>query len=147
MFHYKGVCYHCVPNTLHSGEQLDIGGKQGQVTFTLIVLQCDFPFSLTADMTTVSADSTGFTADEDYDPPPRSGDRVTYGLLRSGMSQRYARGIAAKYKVGSDVTVYHNPKNHGDSLLNPHARWHYFPWLVAACIFALVWAIATGKVG
>lgn len=75
-----------------------------------------------------------------------SGSKVNYDLLASGMSQSYAQQIAAKYKVGQEVTVYYNPKNPADSMLNPHARWHYFPWLVALCILGLAWAIATGNV-
>jgi hypothetical protein len=75
-----------------------------------------------------------------------SGDKVNYDLLASGMSESYAQKIAAQYQVGQEVTVYYNPKNPADSMLNPQARWHYIPWVVAACIFGLAWAIATGVV-
>jgi hypothetical protein len=47
--------------------------------------------------------------------------------------------------VGSEVEVHYNPQNPGESVLRPHSRWHYLIWLVAAGMFTLAWAVATGR--
>jgi hypothetical protein len=77
-FVYAGAEYFCVPNTLSRGSTLTSGGFEGIVDFSLFVLQSDFPAALTADMTTVSADDTGYTADNDYPAPPSAGSKVTF---------------------------------------------------------------------
>ena len=63
------------------------------------------------------------------------------------MGEHTARKIANQYKVGSEVKVHYNPKNPGDAMVNPGTRWVYFPWLLAAAILIVAWAIATGRVG
>jgi hypothetical protein len=77
-FVYDGVEYFCLPNTFSRGTTLVSGGFEGTVDFTLFVNASDFPTSLTADMDTVSADETGYTADSDYPPPPSSGKKVIF---------------------------------------------------------------------
>ena len=77
-FVYDGAEYYCVPSTLERGQVLSVGGQQGEVKLTLLVLQSDFPRALTADMTNVSADDDTWTADSDYPQPPLSGKTVTF---------------------------------------------------------------------
>ena len=75
------------------------------------------------------------------------GDRVNLGITISATVPGLAQRTANKYPVGRAVTVYYNPENPGEAVLHPHSWLHYFPWLIAALMFTLVWAIATGRLG
>lgn len=76
-----------------------------------------------------------------------SGDRVTMGVKISASLPGIARRMAAKYPVGNEVDVYYNPQNISESVLQPHSRWHYLIWIIAACVLALAWAAGTGRLG
>jgi hypothetical protein len=73
-----------------------------------------------------------------------TGDRVRLGVIVSATLPGWAKRMAAQYPVGSEVEVYYNPQDPGESVLHPHSRLHYLLWLVAACMFALAWAVAAG---
>jgi hypothetical protein len=76
-----------------------------------------------------------------------SGDRIAMGITTSATSARPAERTAAKYPVGREVDVYYNPQVPSESVLRPGSRWHYIPWIAAACVLALAWAVATGRLG
>jgi hypothetical protein len=76
-----------------------------------------------------------------------TGDRLTIGVNVSATVPGFGERTAARYPVGTEVEVHYNPQNPGESVLHPHSRWHYLIWLVAAGMFALAWAVATGRLG
>lgn len=74
-----------------------------------------------------------------------SGDRVVIGVTTSATIPRFAKRTARKYPVGHEVDVFYNPESPGESVLEPYSRWHYLLWLMAAAMFTLAWAVATGR--
>ena len=75
------------------------------------------------------------------------GDRVTFGVVTSSSHSGVSQRLAARYPVGTEVDVHYNPKAPGESVLRPHSVLHYLLWVVAAAMFALAWAVATGRLG
>lgn len=75
-----------------------------------------------------------------------AGDRVTIGLVVSSSVQGVARHALRKYPEGSEVRVRYNPANPSEAVLHPFSAWSALIWLAAAGLFALAWAIATGKI-
>jgi hypothetical protein len=75
-----------------------------------------------------------------------TGDRVSLGVTIASTLPGMARRMAAKYKVGGRVQVYHNPKDPTDCCLNPRSHWYLLAWAVAIAMLTLAWAVATGRV-
>lgn len=75
------------------------------------------------------------------------GDRIVLAVRTSASFTALARGTARQYPVGAEVDVHYNPKNPGESVLYPYTRWHWLLWAIAAGLFGLAWAIATGRLG
>ncbi len=74
------------------------------------------------------------------------GDRLTMGVVVSSSIPGLSGRTAARYPVGSEVTVHYNPLSPGESVLNPHSALHQILWLIAAALFLLAWAMATGRI-
>lgn len=75
------------------------------------------------------------------------GDRLTMGVVVSSSVPGLAGRTASKYPVGSEVDVHYNPLSPGESVLHPRSAMHHIPWILAAALFALSWALATGRLG
>ncbi len=75
-----------------------------------------------------------------------TGDRVNFGVTISSTLPGLARRMAAKYKIGDEVEVYHNPQDPTDCCLNPHSHWYFLIWAAAMAVLTLAWAVATGRI-
>ena len=75
------------------------------------------------------------------------GDRITIGVTISSSLPRLAKRTLDRYPAGMKVPVHYNPEKPGESTLHPGSALHVFPWLAAAALFALAWAIGTGRLG
>lgn len=74
-----------------------------------------------------------------------TGGRLTMGVVISASFPGAANRTARRYPVGTEVQVHYNPQSPGESVLHPRSYWHYLLWLVAAVMFVLAWAVATGR--
>jgi hypothetical protein len=72
------------------------------------------------------------------------GDRLILGVTFSSTHRRVIDSQARHYPVGREVLVYYDPKNPGESVLQPRSAWHYLLWIIAAAIFALAWWVGMG---
>ena len=75
------------------------------------------------------------------------GDRLVLGVTTSSNLSSLAKCSANKYEVGSEVEVYYNPKSPGEACLFPRGKILILPWIVAAIMLTLAWAVATGRMG
>src|SRR5262249_45599526 len=73
-------------------------------------------------------------------------DRLRMGVTVSGTIAGMAKRTARYYPVGDEVTVYYNPKKPGDAVLHPYPSLFILPWLMAAAVLWLAWAVATGQI-
>lgn len=62
------------------------------------------------------------------------GEKIFYGQYGSGMRDKIQK-IADKYPAGKMVTVYYNPKNPGEAVLERGIRWSIFLALILGLIF------------
>jgi hypothetical protein len=70
-------------------------------------------------------------------------ERVAFGgLIRSAMPSFARRGIA-KYPAGSLVTVYYNPNEPSQAVLEPRAKGVWILWVSAALLIGV--AVALGR--
>jgi len=75
-----------------------------------------------------------------------AGDRVTIGLIISSTVPGLARLALRKYPEGSEVSVRYNPAKPSEAVLHPWSPWSVLIGVAAVGLFALAWAIATGKI-
>ncbi|OAI54783.1 hypothetical protein AYO44_14225 [Planctomycetaceae bacterium SCGC AG-212-F19] len=75
-----------------------------------------------------------------------TGDRLRMGIVISGTLTALAKRTARRYPVGDEVEVYYNPKKPSESVLHPYTNWIVLPWLMAAAMLWLAWAVATGRI-
>ncbi len=75
-----------------------------------------------------------------------AGDRLTLGVTVTASFPGYAARVAARYPVGREVAVHYDPRDPGESVRRPRSGLHHLLWVIAAALFALAWAIATGRV-
>jgi hypothetical protein len=75
------------------------------------------------------------------------GDRIRLGVVTSANVAALPRRLAAKYPVGKEVTVYYDPRNPTEAVLQPHTYWQYFIWVIAAGMFVLAWSVGSGRLG
>jgi hypothetical protein len=75
-----------------------------------------------------------------------TGDRLRMGLVMSANVTGLAKRTARRYPVGDEVEVYYNPKKPSESVLHPYTNWFLLPWLMAAAVFWLAWAVATARI-
>jgi hypothetical protein len=75
------------------------------------------------------------------------GDRIRMGVDITSSVRSLAQKTLKRYPPGRDVDVYYNPEKPGEAVLEPISRFHLFPWLMAIGLFALAWAIGTGRLG
>lgn len=68
---------------------------------------------------------------------PYSGSRIALSDYTSS-SRRYALGLQEKYGVGTQVTVYYNPADPFDSVLEPGANWVQYLLLGMGCCFSTI---------
>lgn len=77
------------------------------------------------------------------------GDRVNFGMGSSGTVEYMGLAAAARYPQGSPVTVYFDPENPAQAVLEREARGLSFLWALVAAFLAVAWWFATtagGKV-
>jgi hypothetical protein len=74
------------------------------------------------------------------------GDKLSVGGAVAASFPGAARRSAAKYPVGREVDVHYNPRNPGDSVLQPWSWFYLIPLVVAGVVLALAWAVATGRI-
>lgn len=75
------------------------------------------------------------------------GDRVRLGARSAASYPGLAEREVAKYPVGMVVKVYYDPRRPSDSLLRPHSLSYLLIWIVVLILAALLWAVATGRLG
>ncbi|WP_437204063.1 DUF3592 domain-containing protein [Planctomicrobium sp. SH664] len=75
------------------------------------------------------------------------GDQVSLGVRLSSTSAGLARRQTESYPVGSLIDIHYNPRCPSESVIHPGSAWLLFPWLISAVLFALAWAVATGRIG
>jgi len=117
--------------------------------------------------TIVESDVETFWENSDVDPPHQPtrhyqpairyqyevdgktyhGDRITIGTRMSSNILQSAKRRAAQYPVGKKVEVFYNPEKPAEAVLFPGSSTHVLPWLMAAILFGLAWAIGSGRFG
>lgn len=73
-------------------------------------------------------------------------DRLRMGVVIGASFPGHAKRTARYYPVGGEVTVYYNPKKPSDAVLHPYTNLFLLPWLMAAAVLWLAWAVATGQI-
>ncbi len=66
-----------------------------------------------------------------------TGDRIFFGEYGTGSSSS-AQAVIDKYKVGTSVTVYYDPRNPANAILERGARWASFALLAFGLLFVVV---------
>lgn len=66
-----------------------------------------------------------------------TGNRIFWGEFGSG-SPSSAQAVVNNYKVGMSVTVYYDPRNPANAILERGARWASFALLFGGLLFSIV---------
>lgn len=82
---------------------------------------------------------TSFYYDYTVNGEKHLGTRIFFGdTFISLFSFLAAKGAIEKYKEGQTVTVYYNPSNPQNSVLEPGAKWQAFAALVLGVVLVMV---------
>ncbi len=93
--------------------------------------------------------STTYGADVAYEYQQggtrRTGDRVEFGEISTGDSSD-AQQVLDRYPVGREVTVYYNPEDPADSVLEPGVSGSTFFLPLFGCLFFVVGCLVCGGI-